>query len=194
MAGIANLLEWIIVNEKAGYSFNYTPIGITFDEQVTRRFIIGIPRSKKFGKNPFLGTQRREAVFLKLLNITRAVIRENDNHLHLIASGLKGDGLNYPDLPPFVISMAFDNKEKAAIIAQAAAIDCRGYWIDDNNQIEIGAKAIIWSKPLLTLPEKAELIDSVDETDGPTFSDIIRMKIEATNVDSNPGFISSSKG
>lgn len=189
MAGIANLLEWIIVNERLGYEFRYEADRIIFDEQVTRRFLIGVPKNKKFGKHPFLAAQKREAVFLRLLNITRAIVREDDPHLHLVISGVQGDGENYSDLPPFVISMAFDHPEKASIIAAGGSLDCRGFWIDDNGAAEVGTKAVLWNKPLLAMPADLPLIDEVDHTSGPSFEDIIRMKIDATNVDFDPGFV-----
>jgi hypothetical protein len=189
MAGIANLLEWIIVNEKLGYDFHYEDDRVILNEQITSRFLIGVPKSKKFGRHPFIATQKREAVFLRLLNITRLIVRQGDYHLHLVVSGVKGDGETYPDLPPFVVSLAFDHPEKSDIISQAQSIDCRGFWIDENDSIEIGSKAILWNKPLLMLPAGAPLLDKFDETDGPTFSDIIRMKIESTNVAQDPGFV-----
>ena len=191
MAGIANFLEWMIINEKSGYSFSYEPTRVILDEQVTRRFLVGIPKNKKNGKFPFLAAQKREAVFLRLLNITRVIIRKNDPHLHLVISGVQGDAENYPDLPPFIISMCFDNPEKGQIISQARSLDCRGFWIDDNNSIEIGAKAVLWTKPLLFLDESAALLDEVDITEGPSFEDLIRMKIDATNVLNDPGFVRS---
>lgn len=189
MAGIANLLEWIIANEKMGYDFQYEDDRVVLNEQITQRFLVGVPKNKKFGRHPFIGAQKREAVFLRLLNITRAIVRERDSHLHLVVSGVKGDGANYPDLPPFALSLAFDHPEKCGILSQAQSIDCRGFWIDQNDAIEIGSKAILWNKPLLMLPAAAPLLDKIDQTDGPTFSDLIRMKIEATNVSHNPGFV-----
>lgn len=189
MAGIANLLEWIIVNERLGYAFRYEADRLVLDEQITRRFLIGVPKNKKFGKAPFLAAQKREAVFLRLLNITRAIVRDGDPYLHLVISGVQGDGENYSDLPPFVISMAFDHPEKAAIIAEGGTIDCRGFWIDDNGNIEVGTKAILWNKPLLSMPNTLPLLDEIDHTQGPTFEDIIRMKIDATNVSHDPGFV-----
>lgn len=187
-AGIANLLEWLVINEKLGYQFVYERDRVVFDAQVTRRFLIGVPKSKKFGSCPFIAAQRRESIFLRLLNITRAIVREGDNHLHLVISGVKGDGQTYSDLPPFVLSMAFDNSEKGVIISQANTLDCRGFWIDEQGNVEVGSKAILWKKPLLALPADLPLLDKIDHTGGPSFSDIIRMKIEATNVPSNPGF------
>lgn len=189
MAGIANMLEWIIVNEKQGYRFEYEKDRIIFNEQVTRRFLIGIPKNKKFGKFPFIAAQKREAVFLRLLNITRVVIRNNDPQLHLVVSGIRGDGENYPDLPPFILSLCFDHPDKGAIISQAQSLDCRGFWIDDAGNMEIGTKAVLWSKPLFSLPAATVLLDEIDHTDGPSFEDLIRMKIEATNVDNDPGFV-----
>lgn len=189
MAGIANLLEWTIANERIGYQFLYESDRIILDEQITRRFLIGVPKSKKFGKAPFIAAQKREAVFLRLLNITRAIVRDNDPQLHLVVSGVRGDGQNYPDLPPFVISLGFDHPDKGAIISQSNSLDCRGFWIDDNGTIEVGTKAVLWNKPLITLPEKTPLLDDVDQTDGPSFEDLIRMKIDATNVGADPGFV-----
>ena len=189
MAGIANLLEWIIVNERLGYSFEYEPDRVVLDEQVTRRFLIGVPKNKRFGKFPFIAAQKREAVFLRLLNITRAIVRESDAHLHLVVSGVQGDGENYPDLPPFILSLGFDHPDKGSIIAQASNLDCRGFWIDEDGTIEVGTKAVLWNKPLLHLPAGVALLDEIDHTDGPSFADIIRMKIDATNVGTDPGFM-----
>jgi hypothetical protein len=189
MAGIANLLEWIIVNERDGYRFVYERDRLVLDEQVTRRFLIGVPKNKKFGQHPFIAAQKREAVFLRLLNITRAIVREGDQHLHLVVSGVRGDGQDYPDLPPFVLSLGFDHPDKGSIIAESNRLDCRGFWIDDNEQIEIGAKAVLWNKPLLSLPATMQLLDDIDRTEGPSFEDLIRMKIDATNVINDPGFV-----
>lgn len=191
MAGIASLMEWMIANEKLGYHFHFDGERLVCDAQVTRRFLIGVPRSKKFGKYPFLAAQRREAVFLRLLNISRCVIREGDPHLHLIVGAVLGDGSQYPDLPPFVLSLAFDHTEKAEVIARSAQLDCRGFWLDDNGAIEIGTKAILWNLPLISMPAKATLLDASDHPNGPTFEDLIRLKIEATNVHADPGFIRS---
>lgn len=188
MAGLANLLEWLVINEKLGYQFGYEDDRLILDEQVTRRFLIGVPKKRKLGENPFVAAQKREAIFLRLLNITRAVIRDGDRHLHLVISGVKGDGENYSDLPPFILSLAFDLEEKGSILSQARALDCRGFWIDENGESEVGGKAVLWTKPLITVPSGMSLLEASDHTDGPTFSDIIRMKIEATNVPENPGY------
>lgn len=188
MAGVANLLEWIISNERDGHTFRYEEDRIILDEQITSRFLIGIPRSKKFGQHPFIAAQKREAVFLRLLNITRAIVRDEDSSLHLVVSGIRGDGQDYPDLPPFVLSLGFDHPEKGSIMAQSNSLDCRGFWIDDNQNVEIGSKDVVWNKPLLTLPKNTQLIDDIDRTDGPSFQDLIRMKIDATNVLNNPGW------
>jgi hypothetical protein len=189
MAGIANLLDWIIANERIGYKFTYEQDRIIFNEQITRRFLVGIPKSKRFGKFPFFAVQKREAVFFRLLNITRTIVRESDTQIHFIISGVSGDGSNYPDLPPFVMSLCFDHPEKGEIISQATAIDCRGFWIDDDGTIEVGTKAILWNKPLLRTPADTPLLQQNDQTNGPSFQDLIRMKIEATNVLSDPGYV-----
>lgn len=188
LAGIASLMEWMLTNEKAGYTFRPEGDQLVFNEQVTRRFIIGVPRSKRWGKFPFLGAQRREAVFLRLLKIGRVAIRDADTKLHLIIPSIRGDGANYPDLPAFVISLTFDHSDKATILKQTKELECRGFWIDDNGSVEIGNKAKLWSLPLLNLPKNAPLLDDQDHSDGPSFKDLMMMKIDATNVAVDPGF------
>lgn len=189
LAGIASLMEWMLANEKAGYRFRPQGDELCLDEQITRRFIIGVPRSKRWGKSPFLGAQRREAVFLKLLKIGRAVVREGDSKLYLVVPTMRGDGMNYPDLPAFVVSLAFDDAEKAAILSQTREIECRGFWIDDNGQVEISSKSMIWTLPLNSLPKDAPLLTDEDQSDGLSFKDLIRLKLDSTNVAVDPGFV-----
>lgn len=189
LAGIASLMEWMLANEKAGYTFRPQGDELCLNEQVTRRFIIGVPRSKRWGKHPFLGAQRREAVFLRLIKISRVAVREDDSKLHLIVPSMRGDGQNYPDLPAFVISLAFDHIEKAKILTQTRQLECRGFWIDEGGEVEIGSKAMIWSLPLISMPKDAPLLSPEDHSEGPSFKDLIRMKLESTNVPIDPGFV-----
>lgn len=189
LAGMAALIEWLADGKKRGIDFSVSDEMIHMPERATNRFCLGIPKSKRWGKHPFFAVQKREALFFKLLKFNRAVIQRNKKNLILITSAIKGDGVNYPDIPPFAISMAFDSHEKAALIGNAGNIQCKGCWFNEAGTLEIATKAIFWTIPVMVADPSAPLISAADKSDGPSLAELVRMKIESTSVAGNPGFL-----
>lgn len=179
LTGIATLMNWISQQESEGYHFDYAPNQIIFNEQITRRFLIGVPHNKLFGKNPFIACQNPEISFLQFLNVSRVIIRDNDPYLHLIISGVAGDNIQFPNIAPFVLSLYVDIHDKISFLKSHALLDCRSFWIDDHsasNDIVISHHDILWTRPVIFLSEKSSLLDSEELLDGPSFKDLLSIK------------------
>lgn len=186
LAGITNLMQWMHANETAGYDFKVVQDQIIFNDIVSNRFIIGVPRNQKWGKRPFLGVQKEEGVFLGLLNISRLVTREKDSKLHLIVPSCQAQvsedhADQYPPLPPFVISLTLDHPDKIEALKITDHLDCRSFWIDDGN-VEIGNKSLLWTHPIFHLQENAPLLTAEDLDDGLQFSDLLNLKNQALGI------------
>ena len=188
LSGMAALVEWLAEGKRAGIDFDVTPTAVSIPNRASNRFCLGVPRSRRWGRHPFIAVQRREALFFKLLKIARAVIVRGDNKIHFITKAVRGDQENYPDIPPFVISVSMDSHDKTAMLSSAKSIQCRGFWFNDMGEIEISIKAVFWSVPISVVEKGAPLLTAADMSEGPSLSELVRMKIESTNVGSNPGY------
>lgn len=180
LAGIASLMEWIYANQRAGYAIEQTESGIWVDELLARRFIFGAPGKRRFGKNLFIGAQRREAIFLKLLRIARVVVRSEERAVHLICPLVPGDGGEHPDIPHFSISFRLEAVEFPEMISDQRRLDCRGFWIDENGEIVVGKKAILWTLPVSAKLKSDPVFEESDLAQDTSFAAISRIRVGAS--------------
>ncbi len=186
LAGIASLMEWIYASQRAGYSVEQTQDGVWIDPLLGRRFLFGSPARRRSGKNLFIGAQRREAIFLKLLRISRVAVRSEERALHLICPLVPGDGGEHPDIPPFTISFRMESHDFPQIIAKQKRLDCRGFWIDETGEIVVGKKAILWTAPVMAKSQDSPLFEPSDLSSETTFSEISPLRPKARSSQREP--------
>lgn len=158
---MSSLLEWLYLHKKSGYKFLQYEHGIVLDLQFANKFLLGIPKNKKWGKNPFIAVQRREAIFLNLLNIDKILIKKQSPKIHFLCKGIPGLGSQFPSIPPFYITLTLDVAQKSDTISLSKNIDLRGYWFDDGN-IEIATNEVVWSRPIEIISSEKEILSHMN--------------------------------
>jgi|SRR5476651_368866 len=185
LAGLAALMDWIRQNEKQSLRFEFEGPLVRCDARVSRRLAIGIPRTRAFGKYPFLAAQAPEALFLRLLRFSRASVSPDGRWLHLIAPAMRGDGQQNPDLPAVALGLSIDSPEKGAQLARASRIAARSLWFETNESgeliPEVGGKDVFWSLPLARQFESAPLLEAGEEEVAFSLQQWLDQKIESTN-------------
>ena len=187
-AGIAALIEWMKQNRRLGYEFSHSAHSVACCANVARRFLIGTPVNKKFGKNPFFAIQRPEASFLSLLAVSKVAFVQDKPALHIVCPMVRGDDKEYPDLPAFFIEFAFNSIDKAEVFQKAKNIHCCPFWFDDG-KTSIALKDKIWTAPVAWLAPSEPILTDKELRSAVDFKELMRRKIDSTNVAVNPGFV-----
>lgn len=133
-AGMYAMLGWIEDQKKSGTPVKINNQTIFFHPFTSRYFSIGVSKSKKIAKAPFLAIQPNEALWMKLIQWDSFFIKERDLHLYLVSKLITGDGTEFPDIPPFSVAISFDTIDKINLLAEIPFIDGREYHKEDATQ------------------------------------------------------------
>lgn len=130
-AGMYAMLAWIEDQKISGTPVNITNQTIFFHPLTSRYFSIGVSKNKKLAKNPFLAIQPNEASWMKLIQWDKFYIKERDLHLYMVSKLIRGDGIEFPDIPPLAIAISFDTLDKINLLKEIGNIDGREYYKED---------------------------------------------------------------
>ena len=156
-AGIYTMLAWIEEQNQLGTGSSVSKQIIYVPPLASRYFSLGISRHKK-AKLPFLAIQPNESSWMKMITWDKIYIRRNDRHLYLVSSSVKGDEVEFPDIPPFVLAITFDTWEKLQLLSGITHLDGREYYQDDNGQIQINYHARIFNLGIKFIEEHDNII------------------------------------
>lgn len=162
LTGISSLVLWLDELERAGFSYRIDGHLVILSDAISKRFCIGVPSHRSFGRYPFLAVQPREARFMRLIRFTKAVVYPDSRGLYLVASALSGDGASYQDIPPVALMLPFDGAQKPEILSMSPRLEAKSLWFDDVGTPRVGNKDVFWSVPLVTLPQGASLLEPED--------------------------------
>lgn len=186
-AGITALLGWLTRWDRFPDAYTQEGASVTLGDFPSRRFALGVPKKRSFGRFPFLALQRDEADWMGSIVWDRAVIQAGSRRLTLVAQRCAGDGSNVPDLPGFSISLNVDLVDKLEILALSPRLEARGLWFEDGES-RVANGVPLWSIPLRTVAEN-EPVMAPDETAAErTFRDLVREQLGRTSRAFNPGF------
>lgn len=164
-AGIYAMLAWVEDQKNSGTPVNITNQTIFFHPLTSRYFSIGVSKNKKLAKNPFLAIQPNEASWMKLIQWDKFYIKERDLHLYLVSKLIRGDGIEFPDIPPLAVAISFDTLDKINLLKEIGTIDGREYYKEDatnyfkNNDDENEKVFHVTGKVMINLHSK--LFDSI---------------------------------
>lgn len=130
-AGILEFTKWLMTQEKEGKPSKTFGSTIYFHPFINKSFALGLERSKKNIKEPFLAIHNNEITWFHLIQWDKICIKERDLHLYFITQTIKGDGENYPDIPAFCIALSFDTIEKVNLLKNIPSIVGREYYFDE---------------------------------------------------------------
>ncbi len=184
--GIYTLLFWLSAQKTVGMKSQVLPNLIRINIHLSKMFTIGASNVKNKRNNGrkktfFVAVKRSEGEWLKFLQFERAVIREGENNLYLVTKLVKGDGENYPDFPPFAISIQFEHKLQIEILKNMQSyLDGREYWVDDVNKANVNMHQTIFSIPLVQISENENIV-SLNNLQINNYESILQHKILKTN-------------
>lgn len=135
-AGIYALLAWNDEQKDAGTATKISNQTVYIHPLASRYFALGIAKKKNMSKVPFLAIQPAEAYWMKLVQWDKAYIRERDMHLYLVSKVIKGDNIDYPDIPSFAVAISFDTIDKINLLKQVEIIEGREYR-QENGEVRI---------------------------------------------------------
>ncbi len=166
VAGLTNLIEWLYTHQQQGYQYQLNEHSVSLSSLFANKFILGVPKNKKWGSCAFIAAAHPEALFLQLLQIQKIAVVPTDGTIHFISPSIAAiEALQMPAIPAFVISLQLDNAQKTEILSYALgeALELRGFWFDESQSMRITSKASLWKKPLSTYSSQKELFASIED-------------------------------
>jgi hypothetical protein len=166
-AGIYAMLGWIEDQKNSGTPVKINNQTIFLHPLTSRYFSIGVSKNKKLAKTPFLAVQPNEAIWMKLIQWDKFCIKEHDLHLYLVSKLIVGDGIEFPDIPPFAVAISFDTIEKINILANIPYLDGREYYKENatqyfkDNKINNHEKNISFVQEKVMINLHSKLFDSI---------------------------------
>lgn len=149
-SGLYTMLAWMNEQQNNGLACKIANQMIYSHPLAARLFSLGISKNKKIGNVPFFAIQPNENKWFSLIDWKHICIRERDLHLYFISNLVKGNNIDYPDIPPFVFAISFDTLDKIKLLEKIKQLDGREYRMDEEGQIKINFHSKIFSLPVIT--------------------------------------------
>lgn len=188
--GLFAFFSWLEKQKNFGMNSKIIKQSVYCHPMVSKYFSIGIAKNKKYSNIPFIAIQPQETAWMKLIQWDRIAIRKNDMHVYFISKFIKGDKINYPDLPPFVFGLSLDHIDKLNLLFdnKIKRLDGREYYLE-NNKIMVNYHTKVFNLPVFKLlPNEPYLEESEVAT---SYLDIMHEKeneLQAKYSDYRPDF------
>lgn len=173
-SGLYAMLAWLNEQQKMGMPCKVSNQIIYSHPLAGRLFSLGISKNKNFSKEPFLAIQPNENKWFSLIQWEKICIRQRDLHLYFIASLVKGNEVDYPDIPPFIFSVSFDSMDKINILKKIERIEGREYRMDEDGDIKINFHNKIFSLPVEQKEYDQPIVDF--SANYVSYNDLMRQK------------------
>ena len=59
---------------------------------------------------------KSKSSWMKLIQWDKFYIKERDLHLYLVSKLIRGDGIEFPDIPPLAVAISFDTLDKINLL------------------------------------------------------------------------------
>lgn len=182
-----SLLGWLTRWDRFPDAYVQSGAAVVLGEFPSRRFALGVPKKRSFGRFPFLALQSDEADWMGSIVWDRAVVQEGSRRLTLVAQRCTGDGQNVPDLPGFSVSLTFDLTDKVEILTLSPRLEARGLWFEDGES-RVANGLPLWSLPLRSIPANQPVMSEDEVAAERSFRDLVREQLSRTSRAFNPGF------
>lgn len=190
--GLTSLMAWIKLWERIESSPTIENNIIYLGNIASQRIGFGVPKSKRYGKYPFLAFQKEERQWMELIPWNRCFMIKDNASLILISEKTIGDGQTLSDLPALALVIPFDQEEKINILKKTGYVGFRGLWEGEESDL---AQLFVESGPAwnqFKIKEQNESDDwflKEEMTNGMSFAELMSQKINASNRESNPGYL-----
>lgn len=168
---------------------------VELSELLSSRFVLGAPkksprRVKKIkSKNIFLGVQKNEAEWVSRIQWKRCVWDEKSRRLWLISEKCESPDRDWPDLPSVSVGILIDPPEKLSALQAGMNLDWRRIWWDDDDVFHIDTSvAGSW---YVRTGDLNTHWTAAEKTHTKTLKDLIKERLDQTNVVFDPGFSGS---
>lgn len=181
-AGLYKLFAWLDFNQRQGMPFNVEKQIIYAGPIVSKYFAIGIAKSKlkKISKTPFLACQTSEAMWFSLIKWKTVIIREKDLNIYFITEEVKGDNVDYPDIPQFAFALKMDHTDKINLIKGFKYLEGREYFIDEENQVKINFHKVLFRLMINVIDEDSHVLDESVFDRMNSYDMLLQRKLNAT--------------
>lgn len=149
-AGFYMMLAWMEKQSEIGTGSKMANQTIYLSSLGSQYFALGVANKKK-AKFPFLAIQPNESEWMRLMSWDSVVLRERDNYLYLISSIIKGDQIEYPDIPSFAIAIHFDDISKLDLLKNYQKLDAREFFVDSDSAVRVNYHNKIFNLPIKRL-------------------------------------------
>lgn len=180
--GLTNLATWLSRWYKFEKSFKITESSIFVDGILSARFILGVPKSKKFGTNVFLAIQPEELLWFKNITWSHLAVDYSNNRLHIVSKNIPGCNDKTETLPSFSISILFDSIDKLKFLSEQSEIDIRQIWYEDDGTTEhISRNSSLLSLPVKILLENEPVVTFIESSKTNNYESLMAKKISIQN-------------
>lgn len=146
--GIWAMLQFFESYLKYGYKYDVkNKTMIELSSFYSQHIAFGSTNNKKLGKNFYMLFSQQLFDSLSLIKFDKIVIDPFEQRVYLISKSVPGDGVEWPEIPAFILSIYFENIDKIHFLEEEKKIDIKPYYFtEDENE------CIIDHKSSFTLP------------------------------------------
>lgn len=192
LLGLTGLMAWMKLWERIEEAPTVENNVIQLGNVASQRIGFGVPKSKRFGKYPFLAFQKEERQWLELIPWVRCFTIEGEKTLVLVSQKTIGDGQQLSDLPALALSIPFDQAEKIEILNKTGHLGFRGLWTGEDSDLAqlLVESGPAWKEFKIGMQDPNDDWFSQEEiTQGLSFAELMHQKINASNRETNPGYV-----
>ena len=160
---------------------------LKLSDLLSSRFVLGAPRRRRGlqGKALFLGVQGEEMAWLKRITWKRCVWDKAASTLWIVSAPLASPDVAWPDIPSVSVGVLIDPPEKLNDWS-GARLDMRSVWWEADGRVHVDLRP--FQNCVVRRGTLMEHWPSSERTNIKTLRDLVRDRLDRTNVLVNPGF------
>lgn len=160
--GIWTMFQFFDSYLKYGYKYETNnKVLIQLSSFYSQHIALGSTNNKKLSKNLFLTFSQQLYNALSLVNFDKVVFDCYEQRIYLISKSVMGDGINWPDIPPFILGIYLENVEKLSILPSMGKIDIKPYYFTDAQEQAVIDHKSFFSLDIYYLQEKESVYDLI---------------------------------
>lgn len=153
--GIWAMMQFFESYLKYGYKYDVkNKTLIELSSFYSQHIAFGNTNNKKLGKNFYMLFSQQLFDALKLIEFDKLVLSPQDQRIYLISKNIPGDGVEWPEIPAFILSIYFENIDKIDFLGNEKKIDIKPYYFTQEDSECIIDHKSYFSLPIECLNEK----------------------------------------
>lgn len=150
ISGLAAFQNWMATLRRDGMATSERNMVIDIDDDIARRFCIGIAEDRLF-----FGVQELEAEWFGALPWAHLAIRSASKNISFVTEEISLSGY---DIPAFAIAMRADSQERARILSRVREIDIREVRLDETSGfISRVSRVALTTVPVIVVEDNREI-------------------------------------